>query len=269
VERALGLMAGAGALPGWAAAEALRQGWRVVAFAFEDAPGLDEHSEAVIPSRIDNIQAVLEQLVARRVSAAVFVGKFWKQRIFAHQGRDVDQAARSLVRAGLSDGALAEMVVVTLEGLGIDVLDQRRFLSPWMAMPGVLTERAPTSTEWTEIREGFTLARHLAGFNIGQTVVRSLGVTVAVEAIEGTDEAIRRGSRLAGAGVVVVKAVSPSQDYRFDVPTVGPATLEAMAEGGATALGIEAGKMLLVHREEVIRLADEAAIAVVSLDAQS
>lgn len=266
MERALGLMAGAGVLPGRAAAEAARQGWRVVAFAFGEAPGLAEHSQAVIPSRIDNIQPVLEELIARQVGAALFVGKFWKERVFAHREREVDDAARNLAQAGLSDGALAHAVVATLGGLGIEVLDQRRFLSPWMVSAGVLTSRAPTEPEWSEIREGFALARRLASFGIGQTVVRSLGVTVAVEAAEGTDETIRRGTRLAGPGAVVVKAVGPSQDYRFDIPTVGSATLEAMAEGRAAALGIDGGKMLLVDREEVIRLADSAGISVVSLD---
>jgi DUF1009 family protein len=266
VERTLGLMAGAGALPGRAAAEARRQGWRVVGFAFEDAPGLGEHADAVIPSRIDRIQAVLEELMARHVSAALFVGKFSKQRVFAHRDQDVDGAARQLAGAGLSDGALAEMVVATLSGLGIEVLDQRRFLSPWLVTEGVLTARGPTESEWTEIRLGFALARQLASLGVGQTVVRSLGVTVAVEAAEGTDETIRRGGRLAGPGTVVVKAVGPSQDYRFDIPTVGATTIEAMVEAGATALGLHGGKMLLVDREHGVRLADGAGIAVVSLD---
>jgi UDP-2,3-diacylglucosamine hydrolase len=200
------------------------------------------------------------------VSAALFVGKFWKQRVFAQRGREVDEAARRLVQGGLSDGALAEMVVATLSGLGIEVLDQRRFFSPLLAASGALTMRAPAAPEWNEIRAGFALARHLAAFGIGQTVVRSVGVTVAVEAMEGTDETIRRGALLAGPGAVVVKAVAPSQDYRFDIPTVGAATIAAMAEGGVTALGIEAGKILLVDREEAIRAADAAGIAVVSVD---
>jgi DUF1009 family protein len=269
VERALGLMAGAGVLPGRAAAEATRQGWRVVAFAFEEAPGLSEHSDALIPSRLDNIQAVLDELCARRVSAALFVGKFWKQRVFAHRDHAVDEAGRSLIRGGLSDGALAQMVVTTLGGFGIEVLDQRRFLSPLMPGTGTLTTRSPTEPEWSEIRAGFVLARHLAAFDVGQTVVRSVGVTVAVEALEGTDETIRRGTLLAGPGAVVVKAVAPSQDYRFDVPTVGPATIAAMAAGGATALGIEGGKILMIELDECIRAADAAGIAVVSVDEPS
>ena len=259
-------MAGAGVLPGRAAAEATRQGWRVVAFAFEDAPGLGDHADTVIPSGIDKIQAVLEGLTAQRVSAALFVGKFWKHRVFARHSQEADSASRHPARSGLSDAALAETVVGTLSMLGIEVLDQRTFLLPWMAEAGVLTARSPSEDEWTEIRQGFSLARHLASYGIGQTVVRSLGVTVAVEAIEGTDETIRRGAHLAGPGAIVVKAAGSAQDYRFDIPTVGSATLAAMVEGGCTALAMEGGKMLLIDREEVIRLADTHGIAVVGAE---
>jgi DUF1009 family protein len=268
VERSLALIAGAGVLPGRAAAEARRQGWRVVAFGFEDAPGLAEASDAFIPSRLTDIQSVILELASRRVSSAVFVGKFWKQRAFEEADR-ADEAARRLARGGLSDAALAEMVVATLEGMSIDVLDPRQLLAPWMLPAGVLTARAPSPEEWTEIRSALTLARHLASYGIGQTVVRCLGVTVAVEAIEGTDEAIRRGTRLSGPGAIVVKGVAPGHDFRFDVPTIGPATLEVMAEGEASVLAVEGGKLLLVDREEVIRRADAAGIAVVSVDAEA
>ena len=266
MERTLGLIAGAGILPGRVAAEAARQGWRVVAFAFQDAPGLADHAQHVVPSRLEDIQSVISELAARGVSAAVFVGKFGKQELFARRDQEVDDAARLLARGGLSDGALAEMAVTVLTSMGIEVLDQRRFLAPWIVPPGVLTARAPTSQEAAEIREGLALAHQLASFGIGQTIVRSLGVTVAVEAAEGTDATIRRGVRLAGRGAVVVKAAGASPDYRFDIPTVGPATLAAMAEGGATALGIEGGKLLLVDREAFVRAADDAGIAVLSVD---
>lgn len=259
-------MAGAGVLPGRAAAEARRQGWRVVAFAFDEAEGLAEQSDVLIPARLDSIQEVLAAAVAQGVSAALFAGKFWKQSVFAHRDRPVDAAARDLVRGGLSDSALADMAVATLTALGIEVLDQRPFLVPWVVEEeGPLGARAPTAAEWAEVRDGFALARQLAGFGIGQTIVRAHGVTVAVEALEGTDETIRRACRLAGPGTVVVKATAPDQDYRFDVPAVGPATLTAMAEGGAAVLAIDGGKVLLVDRDEMLRLADAAGIAVVSV----
>lgn len=258
-------MAGAGTLPGRAAAEARRRGWRVAAFAFEDAPGLAEAADDFIPSTLADIQAVLEGLAARRVEAAVFVGKFWKSSAFSHYDR-ADEAGRGLAQRGLSDAALAEMVVATLAGMRIDVLDQREFFGSWLLPAGALSARAPAAAEWEEIRAGFRLAGRLAADGIGQTVVRARGVTVALEAAEGTDETIRRGGRLAGRGAVVVKAVAPSHDYRFDIPTVGTATIEAMREGGATALAIPAGRVLLLDRDEVVRLADQAGLAVVSVD---
>jgi UDP-2,3-diacylglucosamine hydrolase len=265
VERSLGLMAGAGILPGHAAEEARRRGWRVVAFAFEDAPGLPERADLLIPSTITDIQAVLAGLAANRVEAAIFVGKFWKSSAFS-QYNQTDAAGLGLAREGLSDAALGQMVVATLASMSIAVLDQRDFLGPWLLAAGTLTARAPSSTEWDEIREGFRLARRLASDGIGQTVVRSRGVTVAVEAAEGTDETIRRGGRLAGPGAVVVKTVADSHDYRFDIPTVGAATLEAMREGGASALAVPAGHVLLLDREQVVQVADQAGIAVVSVD---
>jgi DUF1009 family protein len=265
VERSLGLMAGAGTLPGRAAAEARRRGWRVVAFAFEDAPGLAEAADAFLPSTITDIQAVLVGLAAQRVEEAVFDGQIWKSSDFS-QYDQADDAGRDLAQGGLSDAALSQMVVATLAGMRIEVLDQREFLSPWLLPAGVLGARAPIAAEWDEIREGFRLAGRLAADGVGQTVVRARGVTVALEAAEGTDEVIRRGGRLAGPGAVVVKAVAPSHDYRFDIPTVGAATLEAMREGGATALAVPAGRVLLLDRDEVVRLADQAGIAVVSVD---
>jgi DUF1009 family protein len=265
VERSLGLMAGAGTLPGRAAAEARRRGWRVAAFAFEDAPGLAEAADVFIPSSITDIQAVLAGLAAQHVRAAVFVGKFWKSSAFS-QYDQADAAGLGLAQGGLSDAALSQMVLATLAGMSIEVLDQREFLAPWLLPAGTLGTRAPVAAEWDEIREGFRLAGRLAADGVGQTVVRARGVTVALEAAEGTDEAIRRGGRLAGPGAVVVKAVAASHDYRFDIPTVGAATLEAMREGGATALAVPAGRVLLLDREEVVRLADQAGIAVVSVD---
>ena len=257
-------MAGAGVLPGQAAAEAARQGWRVVALTFDHATDLDSHVELVIPSSITDIQAVLKALTDEGVQAALFVGKFWKQRVFDTLGV-ADQAGRDLARAGLSDDALTGMVLGTLAAMGIEVLDQRPFLSTWIMGPGTVTSREPSPEEWEEIRAGFALARRLAEHGIGQTVVRSRGVTLAVEGAEGTDETIRRGARLAGRDAVVVKAVAAWHDFRFDIPTVGPATLAAMAEGGATALAVDGGKVLFVERDEVVRIADRAGIAVVSV----
>jgi UDP-2,3-diacylglucosamine hydrolase len=270
VERRLGLMAGAGILPARAAAEARRQGWGVVAFVFDEAPGLEAVALATIPSRLTEIAPVLAELARQRVEATVFVGKMAKQSFLAGAG-DADQAARRLGSGGLSDAALGGMVVATLGAMNIEVLDQRQFLAPWLLTEallaaGGLSPRAPTEAEWREIHAGLVLARQMADHGVGQTVVRAHGVTVAVEAAEGTDETIRRGARLAGPGAVIVKAVATGHDYRFDIPTIGAATLTAMAEGGASALAVEQGKILLLDGDKVRQVAADHGIAIVGVD---
>jgi len=268
VERRLAVMAGAGVLPGRAAAEAARQGWHVVALAFDAAAGLEAHAERVVPCSLTDLQGVVRALGDAKVSSVIFVGKLWKKEVFSRVGA-TDDLGRHIARAGLSDEALTAMVLATLDGIGIEVLDPRPFLDPWMAGGGTVTPRAPTPAEWSEIQAGFALARHLAAHGIGQSVVRSRGVTLAVEAAEGTDETIRRGTSLGGPGAVVIKAVAEGHDFRFDIPTIGPATLEAMAAGGATALAVEKGKVLIVDREATVRIAEGAGITIVSSDPAS
>lgn len=264
MERCLGLMAGAGVLPGRAAAEARRQGWRVVAFAFDDAPGLAAGADRVQPASVTDLGSVLSALGVEAVSAVAFVGGFAKHTVFASAGR-ADEAGRGLARDGFSDDSLGRRAADLLAGMGIAVMDQRELLGPWLVAAEQLTTRAPSEAEWREIREGWRLAQDLANRGVGQTVVRARGVIVAVEAAEGTDETIRRGVRLSGPGAVVVKAVADDHDFRFDVPTIGLATLEAMAAGGATALAVARGRTLVVDGEAVARRADAAGIAVVTL----
>lgn len=267
MEQILGLMSGAGALPGRVAAEAARQGWRVVAFAFDAAPDLAALVQRVIPCDLTDLAAVLGHLQAERVNAVVFSGQLPKGTMLL-KADAADDAGRRLLRAagGLSDAGLAAAVVEILAGLGIQLLDQRTFLAPLLAPAGLLTRRAPSPAEWQDIRFGFRVARQCAEYGIGQTVVVARGVALAVEAIEGTSATIERGCRLAGPGAVVVKAPAHQHDYRFDVPTIGLETLEVMGRGQARVLAIEAGRVAVLDREAVIALADRAGIAITSVD---
>ncbi len=270
MERALGLMCGAGALPAHVASEARRQGWRVVAFLFADAGALEGFVDRAIPSRLPDIGGVLDGLRREQVSAVVFAGKIWKRDVLAGAAAS-DPAGQALLKAagGLSDRGLAEAVVETLAALGIEVLDPRDFVAPLLVPPGVLTPRAPSDAEWKDIRLGLSLARQCGGFGVGQTVVVKQGVVAAVEGVEGTSETIRRGCGLAGPGAVVVKAVAPRHDYRFDVPAVGSETVSALAQGRAGALAVEAGKVLLLDRDAVVARAGRDGIAIVSLDSDA
>jgi DUF1009 family protein len=159
-----------------------------------------------------------------------------------------------------------QTVVATLGQMGIEVLDQRRFLGDWIGRSGCWSSRAPTDTEWADVQRGLRVARLVADAGVGQAVVVKLGAVTAVEATEGTTETIRRGLAQAGPGAVVVKAVAREHDYRFDTPGVGPETIEAAASGGAKVLAVEAERVLVLDRDECLRIANQAGMALVGVE---
>ena len=134
---------------------------------------------------------------------------------------------------------------------------------------GVLSRRSPTKSERRDIEFGWDIALAVGKLDIGQCVVVKDCVVVAIEAVEGTDEAIRRGGALANGGAVVVKRFKPQQDRRFDLPTVGPMTIEVMVKSGASVLAVEAGHALFLDRAEAIAAADKAGIAVLGVASEN
>ena len=268
MERSLGLMCGAGVLPALMADEARLQGWRVVAFTFAEAPGVAERAERVVASRVTEMGAVFTALQEQRISAVLFSGRFSMPHVLRADWTAADAASRAFEeRAGSRiDARLGDAVITALGGLGVEVLDQRAFVGDWLEAAGCWSARAPTEAEWRDVQRGLEVARMMAEARIGQTVVIRHGAVVAVEAVEGTTETVRRGAALGGPGTVVVKAVASDHDYRFDAPAIGPETLAAAAEGGVAVVALEAHRVLLFDRAETLRIADAAGIAVVGVD---
>jgi DUF1009 family protein len=268
VERSLALMCGAGGLPALVAERARAQGWRVVAFAFNGSTGVAAGADRVIPSRVTELGPVLAALQAEGAAAAVFCGRFSMTEILRTPADTADAVSQGVAeRAGARiDARLADAVIATLAGVGVSVLDQREFLGDLLAAPGRLAGREPTGAGWAAVRQGLRLARMLADAGIGQTVVMHHGAVTAVEAVEGTTAAIRRGTALGGPGAVIVKAVARAHDYRFDSPAVGLETVQAAADGGAAVLALEAGRVLLLDADAARRQADTAGLALVSVD---
>jgi len=161
---------------------------------------------------------------------------------------------------------------------GIELMSSTSFLEPLLAQEGVLTARAPNEEERKNINYGLAVARAVAGFDIGQTVVVAAQTCVAVEAMEGTDAAIERAGRLMRSLVdvspdssstlerrlTIVKVAKPNQDMRFDVPVIGIETIETMVREGASCLSVEAGRTLLFDRDTLIERAGQAGIAIVA-----
>lgn len=259
-------MAGAGVLPALIAERARRQGWRVVAFTFAGAADLGGVVERVVPSRLTEVGAVLAALSGEGATAAVLCGRFSMGDVLRAEPADDtthDLAARAGSRV---DVKLVEAVIAMLASVGVEVLDQREFLGDLLLAAGCWSRRSPTEAEWSEIRRGLALARQMADQRIGQTLVLRRGAVTAVEAVEGTTEAIRRGTALGGAGALVVKAVAGDHDYRIDTPAIGTDTIGAAATGGAAVLAVEAGRVILLERAAAIAAADEAGMALVSAD---
>jgi DUF1009 family protein len=165
-------------------------------------------------------------------------------------------------------GAVAKV----LEDEGITLISSTEFLEPMLAAEGALTQRAPDEVELADIEYGLKVARGIAGFDLGQTVVIAAGACVAVEAMEGTDATIARAGALLQTleddastlqrRLTVVKVAKPQQDMRFDVPVVGVPTVEAMIAAGATCLCVEAGRTLLFDREAMVAAADAAGVSI-------
>ncbi|HSE95682.1 MAG TPA: UDP-2,3-diacylglucosamine diphosphatase LpxI [Methylomirabilota bacterium] len=261
----LGLLGGAGVLPGLMAREARALGWRVVAFALADPALLADVADRVVPCRVGELGPVLDTLREEEIHHLVLAGRVWKDGLF--RGMRLDQPTRALLDQGpdWTDQGLFRTATALLTTMGIELLDQRRFLARWLAASGILAGPEPTESARADVAVGVATAQDLAARGIGQTVVVRARTVTAVEALEGTDETIGRGLRLAGPGAVVVKAAGPAHDYRLDVPAVGPDTLARCVEGRAAVLAVEAGRVLIVEPEAVEAEARRAGISVVGV----
>lgn len=266
MSRTIGLIAGMGRLPELLAASAARRGDAVVviralpgAFATPGVP----HS-AACDIFLGDWHRVVETLKAHRVERVYLAGKISREYLLA--GAAVDERFQRVLATakGLNDDEIIAAFVSDLEREGMPVGEQFDYLAHLRCRPGLLTPGAVTAREWRDIERGYAVAKALAGLDVGQTAVVKEGAVVAVEAVEGTDQAIERGGRLARGGAVVVKVAKPAQDLRFDLPTVGLETLKSMARHGATLLAFEAELTLLLEREEMVAFATERGIKLVS-----
>ncbi len=265
MERSLGLMCGAGVLPARMADEARRRGWRVVAFTFDEAAGVADRADTVVTARIAELGAVLERLASEAIASVLFSGRFSMPDVLRVGDADATFRGFETLAQSRSGAAFVDAIIATLAARGIAVLDQRDFVGDWLVGPGCCSARRPTEDERSDARSGLAVARTMARARIGQTVVMRHGAVVAVEAVEGTTETVRRGAALGGRGTVVVKAVAADHDYRFDAPAVGPETLAAAADGGVALIAVEANRVLLFDRAEALRIADAAGIAVIGI----
>ena len=264
----IGLIAGNGRFPLIFAATARRQGVRVVAVAHrgETDESIERLADEVVWIRVGELGRIIRTFQRAEVRRVVMAGGIQKVRLFSGFRPDFRGATFLARQRSFHDDALLRGIAGELEREGIDVVSSTTYLTEIVAGTGALGRATPKRADWKEIALGFKIAKDVGRWDVGQSLVLKNGIVLAVEGIEGTDACIRRGGELARGGSVVVKVAKPGQDLRFDVPAVGPVTIATMVEVGARVLALEAGKTLILDREEFLERADAAKIAVVGVE---
>jgi hypothetical protein len=255
----LGIIAGNGEFPIILSKAAKNNGTYVVAVALKEEtdPELAKYVDKIYWISLGELKKLVDIFKNEKIKKAIMAGKVTKARFFKNKPK-LDETAKGLLEnvKDQRDASLLNGAARALRFFGITLVDSTLFLKDHLPPKGVLSKRQPTPEEWEDIKFGFTLAKNMGKLDIGQTAVVKNKAILAVEAIEGTDEAILRGGRLGCGSVVVVKTARPKQDKRFDMPTVGPKTVASLKAAGGTVLAIEAKKTLLLEKEKCIELID-------------
>jgi UDP-2,3-diacylglucosamine hydrolase len=273
----IGLIAGNGTFPLLVLDAARAQGFDVIVAAIKEEafPEIEQHGAAAVHwLSLGELSKLIETFQREGVSRAIMAGQVKHKQIFSSIRPDWKLAKLLLSLGTRNTDSLLGAVAKVLAEEGITLENSTKFLEPLLAKAGVLTRRVPTEQERKNIDYGRTVARHVAQYDIGQTVVVAESACVAVEAMEGTDAAIARAGEIMrslsgeastlGRELTVVKIAKPNQDMRFDVPVVGVKTIEEMRLAGATCLALDAGKSLLLDRNAIIVAADSSGIAIVA-----
>ncbi len=262
-----GLIAGNGRFPFLVLEAARSQGIDMVVAAIkeETSPDIERQARTVHWLSLGQLGKLIKTFKAEGVNKAIMAGQVKHKQIFSGILPDLKMMQVLASLATRNTDSLIGAVARVLEDEGIHLIESTLFLEPLLPRPGVLTKRPPSEDEQKDLEYGYKLARELGRLDVGQTVVVADAACVAVEAMEGTDAVIQRAASLAnGRALRVVKLAKPNQDLRFDVPVIGIPTVEVLRRSGATAMAIEAGKTLMIDRDELLREADAAAITIVA-----
>jgi DUF1009 family protein len=280
----LGLIAGNGRFPFLLLDAARAHNLTVVVAAIKEETDLEMNERAARDPHIrvhwlslGELSRLIETFQREGVARAVMAGQVKHKQIFSSIRPDWRLAKLLLSLRTRSTDMLLGAVAKVLGDEGIELISSTQYLEPLLAKEGLLTRRAPTAEEAKDIDYGRTVARAIAGYDLGQTVVIAAQACVAVEAMEGTDATIARAGELfrtleedgdgdstLSRSLTVVKVAKPNQDMRFDVPVIGLTTIETMRAAGATCLAIEAGRTLIFDRDAIVAAADLADISVIA-----
>jgi DUF1009 family protein len=264
----IGLIAGNKKLPLLVSMAAKKQNYSVVAVAIkgDTSTRLNKLVDKIYWIGLNEFQRLFEIFRGEGISKVIMAGQISPRRLFSgeiEKNRELKDLLASIKdkKADTIFGAIADK----LKEQGLELMDSQIFIEDFMPKKGTLTKCAPDFLMWEDIYFGLTLAKATGYLDIGQTVAVKSRAVVAVEALEGTDNLIKRSGKIARGGITVVKVSKPEQDMRFDIPVVGFNTIKSLIKANAACLAIEAGKTLFIDREESIKLADKKGIPIVAV----
>lgn len=263
----IGIIAGSGSYPLLLAASARACGVRqvvVVAFEGETSPEIARVADHVEWIKVGQLNRLIRAFADHGVGEAIMAGQVAPKNLFRDLRPDLRMVTMMTRLKAKNAETIFGAVADELKRDGVTLLPATTFMDDYVATVGPIGKRKPSLEQEEDVAFGLKLAKAVSAFDIGQTVVVKNGAVLAVEAFEGTDECIRRGGALSGeqGGAVVVKVTKPNQDMRFDVPVVGPRSVESCAAGRVAVLAIEAGRTLLLEKEAMLAAADRAKLAV-------
>jgi hypothetical protein len=263
---ALGLIAGNGVYPRLSADAARKAGVKKIiaaAFTGETDPALTQHVELIEWMRVGQLNRLLKFFRAQEVHHAIMAGQIAPKNLF-----DLRPDWKALMLLGKLKQRNAESIFAAvadeLANAGVDLLPATTFLEESLAPSGLIAGPKLSRQEEADIDLGWKIAKEIARLDIGQTIVVKNGSVVAVEALEGTNDAIKRGGGLAREAAIIVKVAKPNQDMRFDVPVIGVETIRIAADARVRVIAVEAGKTLLLERDAIVDLARRAKISIVA-----
>ncbi len=268
MENRLGLIAGNGKFPILFAIEARRKGTEIVAIGIkeETSKELEKYVAKIHWLGVGELSRLLKIFSEECISSAVMAGQVQHKHLFDGAIK-IDPRMWDLLNK-LKDkktDSLIGAIAGVLESSGIKLLESTTFLWDYLPEKGILTDKELSGENIADIEFGRDIAKSIAGLDIGQTVVVKNKTVLAVESIEGTDEAIKRGAKYGKEGIVVVKVSKPAQDMRFDIPVIGPETMSLLKELQASCLAIEAKKTLIIDKNETIKAANDSGIGIIAL----
>ncbi len=262
----LGIIAGNGVYPTLLADAAQKAGVKktiAAAFTGETDPELAQHVDLIEWMRVGQLGRLLKFFRSQDIHHAIMAGQIAPKNLF-----DLRPDLKALMLLGKLKQRNAESIFAAiadeLAKVEIDLLPATSFLEDSLARPGLIAGPKLSPRQEHDVEIGWNVAKEIARLDIGQTIIIKNGTIVAVEALEGTNEAIKRGGTLAREGAVMVKVSKPNQDMRFDVPVIGVETVRIAAESGVRVIAVEAGKTLLLERDAVIAVANGSNMSVVA-----